>query len=240
MKGYFGGLIKMTGLTFGSSARPRAGSSITPPIHVEETKFIESQQGPETVKVRQEPGEMKQPQEKTAGTGNLENLPGEGKKYNQPQPNQKVEKNVDSTGKAPARADQVIKIPDSRYEIEEKPEISEVVFIPPEVEAGEPEIKSPIKPINEISKEETAQPITLKTVKEWVAGSPVKETETAGGQAPLQENREFNLSIGTINLTVEEPRTGPPVNKPPQIKNNAPVINNPRSSRLERHYIRIR
>jgi hypothetical protein len=115
---------------------------------------------------------------------------------------------------------------------------SEVISIRQEVVAGEQEAETFAEPANETGKEGTALPITLKTVKEWVAGSPVKET--AGGQAPIQENREFNLSIGTINLTVEEPRAETPVNKPPQIKNNAPVISNPRPSRLERHYIRIR
>jgi hypothetical protein len=66
MKGYFGGLIKMTGLTFGSGSRSRASGlaafdrittadSAVTPIHMEETKFVEPQIPDTAVHTHREP-----------------------------------------------------------------------------------------------------------------------------------------------------------------------------------------
>jgi hypothetical protein len=62
---------------------------------------------------------------------------------------------------------------------------------------------------------------------------------------PLQENREFNLSIGTISITVEEPQTGADFMKhpvpPPQDKGQARnAAGGTPSPRLGRHYLRMR
>jgi hypothetical protein len=84
MKGYFGGLIKMTGLTFGTGARPGTAGSVTTPIHMEETKFVEPRQGPETGMIHQGAVQRNEPLEMTATVGNLEHVPVEEKKVAEP------------------------------------------------------------------------------------------------------------------------------------------------------------
>ena len=58
----------------------------------------------------------------------------------------------------------------------------------------------------------------------------------------MQENREFSLSIGTINVTIEEPQIEPkfPVQIPTANRQNRVGLGETLSTRLLRHYIRLR
>ena len=101
--------------------------------------------------------------------------------------------------------------------------------------------------------------LAMEDVLRWVTEPPlkveaaVKESvpspppNTAPSQTtPLQDNREFNLSIGTISITVEEPQTGaevmknPPTQPPPDSGQDRNVSGEALSSRLGRHYLRMR
>lgn len=60
---------------------------------------------------------------------------------------------------------------------------------------------------------------------------------------PVQENREFSLSIGSINVTVEDPPGAadyPPPPPPQQNRQRSSPGGESLSSRLGRHYIRMR
>lgn len=114
--------------------------------------------------------------------------------------------------------------------------------------------------------------ITLKEVRQWVAGSastastagadaveaaayaaPVRSVEVSApgvNPAPVHENREFSLSIGTINVTLEDPSPGAgsqrehtpmaPAAKQSRGRQRSARKTASPGSRLGRHYIRLR
>lgn len=106
---------------------------------------------------------------------------------------------------------------------------------------------------------QTGGGLTVEDVWRWVAEPPLKVDATVKERdqspppktllsqaAPLQDNREFNLSIGTISITVEEPQTradiikNPPTLPPPDSGQDRNVSIEASSSRLGRHYLRMR
>jgi len=106
---------------------------------------------------------------------------------------------------------------------------------------------------------QTGDGLAVEDVLRWVAESPLKVDATVKekDQSPppktvlsqaalLQDNREFNLSIGTISITVEEPQTrvdvmkNPPTQPSPDSGRDRNVSIEVPSSRLGRHYLRMR
>jgi hypothetical protein len=88
-------------------------------------------------------------------------------------------------------------------------------------------------------------PVTLADVMQWVEETPrVYPHRPRQDVQGVQGVQEFSLSIGSINLTVEEPRPAisfvPPPSPP--MGNRQPGVGGSGSpaSRLGRHYIRVR
>lgn len=108
------------------------------------------------------------------------------------------------------------------------------------------------KPDDQIHKEQVLSS-TLKEVREWVAETPVAADEFVPptplpGMTGLHKSDEqpevhdFQLSIGTISLTVEGPEEDIQRNEPPPIRkeNSSGRGRETDGSRLSRHYIKIR
>lgn len=106
---------------------------------------------------------------------------------------------------------------------------------------------------------QTGGELAVEDVWRWVAEVPLKVDATVKERdqspppktlfsqaAPLQDNREFNLSIGTISITVEEPQiradvmNTPPTPPPPDKGQDRNASLETASSRLGRHYLRMR
>ncbi|MCP4403239.1 MAG: hypothetical protein GY801_38765 [bacterium] len=112
--------------------------------------------------------------------------------------------------------------------------------------------------------------VTLKDVREWIAGTPDKE-EARNHEVALEtinierttmdssdrkelpapqlresyqkeepEIHDFHLSIGTISLTIEEPQKAIQTYEPPRRSREEKSGQESPSSRLSRHYIRVR
>jgi hypothetical protein len=120
-----------------------------------------------------------------------------------------------------------------------------------EAQTGKKQAEGIVKKGNLVIKKEEAPSLTFKEVRNWVAEPEVSETiktiesesdkknkPSASPKAPKEENREFNLTIGSINLTVEEPPPDIPIQPPAQTRSPATDGGESQSDRLSRHYIR--
>ena len=123
-------------------------------------------------------------------------------------------------------------------------------------------------PVESISKRQKldVRGVTFKEAKEWVAGAPdqsneesefvkkirLKEPETVISEQIYDRRdshtlvktepdiQDFHLSIGTISLTVENPQSEPQALNNPSARGESKAAPESGSSRLCRHYLRVR
>jgi len=248
MNGYLGSLMRMTGINAGgeSSAGHLDAAAGPQPIHKEETRFVEPPAQPTPIgrtdtehPVYQASTDtlaenMRRPvpapakiNTRTRDTQTRQSKPG---KEKTPAAERKPNK---EQGKAPEHFDQVK--PAESFEA--------VELVRPEI------IKSFESGGESHGKQEVFDsPVTLLDVMQWEEETPRvyphrPQPEIQGAQG-VQGVQEFSLSIGSINLTVEEPQPvirHVPLLSPPVGGGQAGMggSGSP-ASRLGRHYIRVR
>jgi hypothetical protein len=302
MKGYFNGLLKMTGIHFGQAAKApgihEPPMIPTKPIHEEEV--VKTQKNPTTKAQRQE-GSFKeekshkkiepQRQEKKGSgykmplgvndTLETEAIGEKGVRQEiekpSPFPTQAIHQEGTTTTKKGSGKKNENNDQHQQWLVEEK------VIQVKKVKKGtgkkkptntqrhkdsliiEPSVSASVKKGTGKKKPETL----LKEVRQWVSEKPsakeemknpepvtmVSISETPNLELPLptappipvmpmEETQEFNLSIGSINVTVTEPpsesgKNSDFIRTTNNIQNHT-ITPEPQSSRLGRHYIRMR